>query len=212
MQAREHRLSIWLATKLASAGVTANMISMAGLTAGCVAGVAFASTHDEHYGWLLFLLAAIGIQMRLLANMLDGIVAVQMKQASPVGELFNEVPDRLSDTAILVGAGYALGGRPELGFLAAIAAILTAYMRAEGKVAGAHQEYCGPLAKPQRMAVMTVAALVAGLIPQAWQPSFTQFPGSSSIAIGLVIVAIGGAVTFVRRLMRIAAVLQKGKR
>src|SRR5262249_52783241 len=135
------------------------------------------------------------------ANMFDGMVALQTATASPVGELFNEVPDRVSDTAILVGAGYAVGGVPELGYLAALAALFTAYVRAEGKVAGAHQEFCGPMAKPQRMALMTGAALYAGLVPGAWQPALDALPGWGVIALALVIIAAGGLVTALRRLL-----------
>ena len=79
------------------------------------------------------------------------MVAVLREVASPVGELFNEVPDRVSDAATLIGFGYATGSNPVLGFVATIFAIFLAYMRAQGKVAGAHQEFCGPMAKQQRM-------------------------------------------------------------
>ncbi len=87
--------------------------------------------------------------------MLDGMVAVQSIAPSAVGELFNEIPDRISDFATLVGLGYASGGMPALGWLAAWLAALTAYIRAQGKVSGAAQYYQGPMAKPQRMALAT---------------------------------------------------------
>ena len=50
-------------------------------------------------------------RLRLLANLLDGMVAIGRGIASPVGELFNEVPDRVSDTAVLLGLGVAGGER-----------------------------------------------------------------------------------------------------
>ena len=46
---------------------------------------------------------------------------------------------------------------------------LAGALRAQGKVAGAHQEYCGPMAKPQRVFVMTITALLCGLLPSVWQ-------------------------------------------
>src|SRR5439155_9596926 len=186
---------IRVATWLAAAGVTPNAISVAGMIAGLAAGIAFASTSVAHYGWICFIAAAVLVQLRLMASMLDGMVAVQTARASPLGELFNEVPDRISDAAILIGAGYAAGSQPELGYLAAIMAIFTAYVRAEGKVAGAHQEFCGPLAKPQRMAVATFAALYAGLAPAHWQPQLAAWPGRSTMALALFVIAIGAAIT-----------------
>lgn len=80
-----------------------------------------------------------------------------------MGELFNEVPDRVSDIAILIGAGYAAGGNATLGLLAALVAVLVAYVRAEGTVVGASQQYCGPMAKPERMVIILLAALHCGL-------------------------------------------------
>jgi phosphatidylglycerophosphate synthase len=206
---REHPLSIRIASRIAGLGVSPNAISVAGMIAGILAGLVFALTTLPGYGWILFIAAAALMQLRLLANMLDGMVAVQTGRASPLGELFNEVPDRVSDTAIFVGAGYAAGSLPELGFLSAITALLTAYIRAEGKVAGGHQEFCGPMAKPQRMAVMTFAALYAGLAPAGWQLRLESWPGGSTMAMALLLIMLGSAFTFLRRLLRIGRALRK---
>ena len=208
---RNHPLSIRMAEWVAGLGVSPNAISLAGMIAGLLAGVAFACTTLPTAVWVWLLAAAALMQLRLLANMLDGMVAVQTARASPVGELFNEVPDRVSDIAIFVGAGHAVGSSPELGCLAAIAALFTAYVRAEGKVAGAHQEFCGPMAKPQRMAVMTIAALYAAAAPAAWQPQLAAWPGRSTLAFALLLVAAGSAFTALRRLRLIRHALCKDK-
>ena len=197
------------AQALAAAGITPNMISAAGLLNGIIAGAALAATswteHEVAYR-LLWLIGAACIALRGAANMLDGVVAVETGQASPIGQLYNEVPDRVSDTATLIGAGYAFGGDPTLGFIAAIVALFVAYVRAMGKVAGARQEYCGPMAKPQRMLVVTVAALYCGLAPLDWQP--LAWGGWGVMALGLWIVIVGGLFTAARRLLRIAAALE----
>ena len=91
--------------------------------------------------------------------MLDGMVAVVSGRASKVGELYNEVPDRVSDAAVFIGAGYAWGGNVALGYVATILAIFTACVRAAGKIAGAPNEFCGPMAKQHRMLVITVACV-----------------------------------------------------
>lgn len=206
---REHPLSIRLARWIAGLGVSPNAISVMGMIAGILSGAVFVCTPLPDYGWVFFLAGAALLQLRLLSNMLDGMVAVQTSRASPVGELFNEVPDRVSDSAIFIGAGYAAGGMPELGYLAALAALFTAYIRAEGKVAGAHQEFCGPMAKPQRMALLSVAALYAGLAPASWQLQLDSLSGRSVIALALLFIAAGGLVTALRRLLRIARALRK---
>src|SRR5262249_46597569 len=133
---------------LARWGVSPDGISLAGLACGIAAGVALASTEPEGFTRrIAFVAAALFVQLRLLANMLDGMVAVRSGKGSPVGELYNEVPDRLSDFATLAGAGYAHGGDVALGYVAACVALFTAYIRALGKTATGRQEFCGPMAK-----------------------------------------------------------------
>jgi phosphatidylglycerophosphate synthase len=130
---------------LASRDVSPNAISIAGMCACITAGLALVLTFEfNRFFWLV---AALGAQLRLTANMLDGMVAVVSGRASKVGELYNEVPDRVSDAAVFIGAGFAWGGNVALGYIATILAIFTAYVRAAGKIAGAPNEFCGPMAK-----------------------------------------------------------------
>lgn len=207
---RNLRVMHWLAGVLVRWRVSANTISIAGMLCAIAGGVTFAATSSwpdgERVCWLS---AALLMQLRLLANLLDGMVAIESGQASPVGELYNEVPDRVSDAALLIGAGYAIGGEPALGFSAACVALFTAYIRAMGKVAGAGQEFCGPMAKPQRMFVMTVLAVYLGLAPADWQVRVGDPPTWGLIAAGLALIILGGIVTAARRLFRIAAALRR---
>ncbi|MFO0965115.1 MAG: CDP-alcohol phosphatidyltransferase family protein [Gemmataceae bacterium] len=212
--ARGWRLSQRLAEKCVAWRFSANGISLAGMVCGLLAGAAFAATpHLAAHGLerLAFVLAAALIQLRLLANMLDGMVALASGQASPVGELYNEIPDRVSDAATLIGAGYALGGDIELGYLAACGALFTAYVRAAGKAAGASNDFRGPMAKQQRMFLMTVAALYVALTPAAWQPLVCPTRGWGVIALALLLSAILGLATAVRRLIGIAGQLKRSR-
>jgi phosphatidylglycerophosphate synthase len=148
--------------------------------------------------------AAAGIQLRLLCNLLDGMVAVEGNRRSKSGEVFNDAPDRLADAVILVSVGYALPGFPwarELGWTATLLAVLTAYVRLLGGASGLIQDFCGPMAKPHRMAVLTVAALLSTV---EW--AFAR-PGTLLFA-GLAIVAAGSLVTVLRRLTRIVRGLE----
>lgn len=206
---RERKTSQVVAGWLAARSVSPNAISLAGMFAGIAAGAALAATAVPGWGRYAFVVAAVLMQLRLLANMLDGMVAVQCDKASSVGELFNEVPDRVSDTAAFVGAGYAAGSHPVLGFAAALLAVFIAYLRAEGKVAGAPQEFCGPMAKPQRVFLLTIMCLYCGLAPDAWQPSFDRLPELGLMAIGLCVILAGEVWTAVRRLWRIARALRE---
>jgi phosphatidylglycerophosphate synthase len=109
-------------------------------------------------------LAALGCQLRLVCNLLDGMVAIEGGRKAADGPFWNEAPDRASDILILVGAGLG-AGVPWLGWAAAAFAVLTAYLREVGRAEGLAPDYGGPMAKPQRMAVMTGAAVFAILLP-----------------------------------------------
>ena len=141
--------------------------------------------------------------------MLDGMVAVESGKSSPLGQLYNEVPDRISDAATLIGLGYAAGSDPLAGLAAACVAVFVAYVRVQARVAGAPMDFCGPQAKPHRMFVATLAALWAGLAPAAWQPAWGAEGRLGAAAAALSIVIAGGLFTAGRRLMRAAAHLER---
>ncbi|HSU56074.1 MAG TPA: CDP-alcohol phosphatidyltransferase family protein [Candidatus Dormibacteraeota bacterium] len=198
---------IWqkAASLLANAGFSANAISVFGMVVGMAAGAALAATSfttNTEAERALWLAGAAGIQLRLLANMLDGMVAIARHEASPLGELFNELPDRVSDIAIIIGAGYATGGSPLLGYLATCVAVLTAYVRAVGKAAGASNLFLGPMAKPHRMFTLTVVSVAMGLLPATCRVYWGQ-QRAGWAALGLSVIIVGGAITILRRLGRI---------
>jgi phosphatidylglycerophosphate synthase len=206
LASRQTRWAQALAGAMARRRISPNAISLIGLAAGLLAGGALAATAflDEWPRRLAWLVAAASIQLRLLANLLDGMVAVAAGLTSRVGELYNELPDRFSDAATLIGLGYAAGGHAELGYLAALAAVLTAYVRALGKTAGAPQIYLGPMAKPQRMFLVTLCALAGLGLPSAWL-DVARLPTWT-----LTLCLAGAIITIVRRLIHISRHLRIG--
>ena len=171
-----------------------------------VAGFALGLTSVE-YNRVLWLVAALGAQLRLTANMLDGMVALASSRASKTGELYNEVPDRISDAAVFIGAGFAWGGNAALGYIATILAIFTAYIRAAGKIAGAPNEFCGPMAKQHRMLVITIGCLYSAVVPRSWQIFHVDNLELGVMTPSLTVIIVGCLITIVRRLKRIGRAL-----
>jgi len=204
LASRQTRWANAVANRLARLGVSPNAISVAGLVAGLLAGGCLAATaHVESWpARLAWLGAAMFVQLRLLANLFDGMVAVASQRISRVGELYNELPDRFSDAAALIGLGYASGGLVELGYLAALAAVLTAYVRALGKTAGAPQIYAGPMAKQQRMFVVTLCAVACAVLPDDWPEIYRLATWALTVCL------VGAMITLVRRLVLIVRHLQ----
>ena len=192
---------------LASRNVSPNAISIAGMCACIVAGIALGVTSISDYR-ILWLVAALGAQLRLTANMLDGMVALASGRASKSGELYNEVPDRISDAAVFIGAGFAWNGNVTLGYIATILAIFTAYVRAAGKIAGAPNEFCGPMAKQHRMLVITLICLYSAITPRFWQMITLNDSQIGLMTVGLIVIVVGCVITVGRRVGRIERALK----
>src|SRR5215468_8982895 len=188
---------------LAARDVSPNAISIAGMCACIAAGIALGLTSITYHR-IFWLIAALGAQVRLTANMLDGMVALASGRASKVGELYNEIPDRVSDAAVFVGARFAWGGNVVLGYIATILAIFTAYVRAAGKIAGAPNEFCGPMAKQHRMLVVTLACLYSAVTPRSWQIISFYDSQIGLMTLGVALIIVGCVITVFRRVSRIA--------
>jgi len=190
--------------------VSPNLISVmsvvfAALGAGCALGTTMVGSAVAARA--LWVGVALCVQLRLLANLFDGMVAVESKTASRLGELFNELPDRVSDTLLLVSLGFAAGSSPHLGYAAALLAMFGAYLRAVGASVGVGQIFDGLMAKPQRMFVVTVLALVMALAPASWA---VLWSGLGPVAIALALISAGCVLTAVTRLGAIANKLKEG--
>jgi phosphatidylglycerophosphate synthase len=196
-----------MARALARAGVRPNVISVAGTLFAALAGVCFWAAAKTALDWrwsTLLILAVAGMQLRLLCNLFDGMVAIEGGFQTRSGELFNELPDRFSDAFILIGAGLstpALAGTTMLGWTAALLAVITAYVRALGASMGAGQQFIGPMAKPQRMGLLTASGLIAAAAP-LWHPLARVIP------VALAVVSAGCLLTILRRCRRIACKLE----
>lgn len=208
LAARKLGISGKAARGLAQLGVSPNAISVASCAASLGVGWLLYASHGSPQSQLLLLGACLLMLARGACNMLDGMVAIHTGKASRWGELYNEVPDRLSDAAILIGAGYAAGGIPELGYLAAIAAVFTAYVRVQGGSLGAPADFGGPMAKVQRMVLICAAALYTAFAPDCWQFSLKAWPAMGTFGLALAIIIAGCALTSARRLQRCATFLK----
>ena len=207
LKTRGRKWAMVLARWLAQAGVRPNTISVASVVFAVQAGgcLWLAGRATQAWQWsVLLVLAAAGVQLRLLCNMLDGMVAIEGGFRTRSGEIYNELPDRFSDALILAGAAYSVPSvdwTRDLGWVAAVLAVITAYVRALGVGAGAGQQFVGPMAKPHRMAVMTVACLLAALAP-----GWGQLAWALPAALGVIV--IGCLVTIARRTWRIVGELE----
>jgi len=193
----------WART-FAKFGVSPNQVSLFSVVCASVgAGLFLIEAFGPGSPWLLVGAAAC-IQLRLLANMLDGLIAVEGGHQTKLGELYNEMPDRIADVLFLASAGYAsqhAAWGVALGWSASVLAVGTAYIRALGARRGAAQDFCGPVAKQQRMFLLTVGCFLAvGEHIASWS--------REALFWILVIITIGTLVTCIRRIQHLAERLE----
>lgn len=183
-----------LAATLSRAGVTPNQVSCASVLFSALSSACMFPRFllPGQSRVIFFMLSAMFIQMRLLCNVLDGLIAIEGGKRTKYGEVFNEIPDRISDTLLLVSAGYATGS-PEFGWAAALCAVFTAYIRSFSAHHTGEQDFSGPMAKPHRMFVLTLAIVLrAAVDDQPFAPVI--------MASALLLICVGSVVTSVRRL------------
>lgn len=203
-----------LARKVDAMGITPNTVSVISILfamAGSVLMMTVSYACCKTAATLMWLGAAACIQLRLLCNLIDGMVAIEGGKKSVVGGLYNEVPDRIADPLFLMAAGYCndwvvkLWDIP-LGWVAAVLALMTAYIRVLGGTLVGTQSFIGPMAKQHRMAVLTLACLLS--IAEVWWRPADQ-PTGTVMTVALAIIVVGSLFTCWRRLRLISAELHK---
>ena len=190
ISSRDNKLIVRFAAYLARRhSPTPNQISALSVVFAALGAVSLVLFPYTHYVSLLFCI--LFVQLRLLCNLLDGMVAVEGGKKTAIGDLFNEFPDRLADSVLLIALGYAVN-LDWLGWLAALLAAFTAYIRVFGGSLGFVQNFSGPMAKQHRMAVLSAACLCCVVEGYLWQTAY-------SLPVGLVIITLGSIATCIKR-------------
>jgi len=185
------------ASFLAGTKVTPNQVSIASIAFAAI-GAALLLWRPDAAGLIG---CALAIQARLVCNLLDGMVAVEGGKKSLLGPLYNEFPDRIADSLLIVAAGYAAAW-PAWGWFGALAAALTAYVRVFGGSLGLPQDFRGPMAKQQRMAVLTLACVIGAV-------EGLTLGSRYALSAAVIVIALGSIATCVTRTLAIAAQLRR---
>jgi phosphatidylglycerophosphate synthase len=199
------RASAWaggLSRLLVKSGIRPNMISAFSVVFALGAAAILVFVGEAWLPRWCLLGAAVCVQLRLVCNLTDGMVAIEGGKKSATGDLFNEVPDRIADMAILAGAGFCVIAQPwgiHLGWLAAALAVTTACIRMQGALLTGKHDFRGPMAKPQRMALITAVCVVGVFLPEK----------VDAFLWVLALIVAGEMITLIRRLVVIAEILKQ---
>jgi len=181
-----YALKPWYAERLAGIrtllvrqGVSPNVLSVAGITFGALAGVCLWWVPQ---GWAALMVAPL-LAARLAAANLDGAVARDSDRQTPAGSVLNEVGDRAAELAVLAGCLALAPGW--LVLLTMLAASTPSWIALACAAAGLERPNGGPVGKTERCLLLGVLAAV---------------PGSATVL--LVVITVGSVLTAVLRAVR----------
>ena len=147
---------------MASAGVTANQVTLAACAISLALGLGLYAAGAPQAGLALI---PLWMLVRMAFNAIDGMLAREFGQASKLGAFLNELTDVVSDaalylplallapfSAVWVGAFIVLAG-------------LSEFAGALGPTVGATRRYDGPMGKSDRAFAVGAIALWAAIAP-----------------------------------------------
>jgi len=144
-------------------GISANVLTAAGLVIAALTAVAIGSDH--------LLLAFFGVVLTGLPDLLDGSVARYSGKAGPRGAFFDSVADRVSDALLFGGVAWNLAGEgqylPVLVLAVLALSMLITYERARAESLG-FSARGGLMERAERMVLLAVALLFDILVPMMW--------------------------------------------
>lgn len=118
------RFERWFRPVALHSPLSANSITVIALVLNLVAAVMLGFAH---YRVDLFLIAPVVVCVAGILDALDGVVARVRNEQSLFGDFLDHLFDRISDSALLAGYLYGASIRPELGYPALIAVMMTGY-------------------------------------------------------------------------------------
>ena len=185
-------------------GISADAISYFSMVAAAFAALCF--WQSRHHPTLL-IVAPLFCYLRLWCNMLDGMVALAAGEASRRGEILNDIPDRISDVLIFVGAAHSGWMNPFFGYWAAIFSLGTAYIGILGQAVGGQREFSGLMSKPWRMVALGLGTWLTYVLFR-WNNGDTVIGGLRALEWTCVIVIAGCFQTSAKRIARILHALK----
>lgn len=148
-----------LVGRLATKGVTANQVTLIAMIVSVGIGALLVLRPEPAF----FALVPVWMFVRMAFNAVDGMLAREHGQKSPLGGYLNEIADVVSDAALYIP--FALVAPFSLPWLAAIVflATLTEFAGVLGTAHGNGRSYEGPMGKSDRALLFgALGALVAG--------------------------------------------------
>jgi CDP-diacylglycerol--glycerol-3-phosphate 3-phosphatidyltransferase len=142
--------------RLAAAGITANMVTIAAAAISIAVGAGLATFPNTPAVWWL---VPITMLLRMAFNAIDGMLAREHNQKSRLGAILNEVGDVVSDAALYLPIALHDAIPPWLVVLFVLLAVLTEFIGVVSVQIGSSRRYDGPMGKSDRAFWISVLAV-----------------------------------------------------
>lgn len=162
-----------LVQRLAAVGVTANSVTLLAMLISIALGLLLFLVGVQTPAW--FLLLPLWMLVRMAFNAVDGMLAREHGQQSPLGAFLNELSDVVSDAALYLPFCLFAPFSPLAIFAVIWCAALSEMAGALGPMVGARRQYQGPMGKSDRAFVFGALGLWLGIVGSlpvwlAWLP------------------------------------------
>ena len=162
-----------LVQRLAAVGVTANSVTLLAMLISIALGLLLFLVGVQTPAW--FLLLPLWMLVRMAFNAVDGMLAREHGQQSPLGAFLNELSDVVSDAALYLPFCLLAPFSPLAIFAVIWCAALSEMAGALGPMVGARRQYQGPMGKSDRAFVFGALGLWLGIVGSlpvwlAWLP------------------------------------------
>jgi CDP-diacylglycerol--glycerol-3-phosphate 3-phosphatidyltransferase len=156
-----------LVQRLFDNGTTANQITLLAGLVSVLVGVAVASFAGHLW---VFALIPVWMILRMALNAIDGMLAREFGQQSPLGAYLNELCDIVADSALILPFALIPEVNLLIVLLVTLLALFSEYTGVLGPMVGASRRYDGPMGKSDRALVLGVLAtgIAFGWLAAGW--------------------------------------------
>jgi CDP-diacylglycerol--glycerol-3-phosphate 3-phosphatidyltransferase len=141
-------------------GVTANQVTIIAMLISVAVGLNLAVYPDSNWAQLLL---PIWLFLRMALNAIDGMLAREHGQKSPLGGILNELSDVMADAALYLPFALIAGISPAFVIAAVLLSVIAEMAGVVGVQIGASRRYDGPMGKSDRAFVFVLLSLLLGL-------------------------------------------------
>lgn len=185
-----------LVTGLVKRGWTANQVTAATMLLCLIAGIAMTALHANQ---LILCIYPLVFMLRMMLNAIDGMMAREHDQKTPLGAMLNEIGDVLGDGFLYLPLAHFLGELPLLVVFVVMLGVLGEVAGLSAVLAGASRRYDGPFGKSDRALFFGILCLMVAF----------GIPGHAHLMTVLLELAV--AASLLTMLNRIRAALAEIK-